>query len=174
MPWEWPRAVPIEQSCRSSQLRLRPLWFPPPSGLELAPPLESRPSPAPTWNHTDTALEAVFWTTFAMEWLQTLEVARHPYWCISSPCVEGLLPDGSLVVVPSRDYRFDRYTERNPLLGRHPNARRVNAYFVATGLTYHLVTRKLSTRWRRAATLTAISLEVVTVNGNIHAGIRIR
>ena len=112
--------------------------LPLPAGLHLAPPLGSRPNPAPTWNQTDTALEAVFWTTFAVDWLQTLEVARHPYWCISTPCVEGVLPDGSLVVVPSRDYRFDRYSERNPLLGRHPNTRRVNAYFLATGLTYYL------------------------------------
>ncbi|MCX6546490.1 MAG: hypothetical protein NTW40_00325 [Acidobacteria bacterium] len=148
--------------------------LPPPTGLHLAPPLGSRPSPAATWTHTDTALEAVFWTTFAVDWLQTLEVARHPYWCISTPCIQGVLPDGSPVVVPAREDRFDRFSERNPLLGRHPSVRRVNAYFLATGLTYYLVTRKLSTRWRRAVTLTAISLEVITVNGNIQAGIRIR
>lgn len=148
--------------------------LPPPEGLHLAPPLDSNPGLSGSWSHADTALEAIFWTTFAVDWLQTLEIARHPYWCVTTPCAVGVLPDGSRVVVPSREDRFDRYMERNPLLGRHPDARRVNAYFLATGLTYYLVTRRLSVRWRRVVTLSAISLEVVTVNGNIQAGIRLR
>ena len=160
----------MERSCRCLRFRLRPWWHPPPIGLELAPPLGSRPSPTPTSNHADTALEAVFWTTFALDWLQALEVARHLTGASALPVWKA----SCLMVVPSRDYRFDRYSERDPLLGRHPNARRVNAYFVATGLTYYLVTRKLSTRSRPAVTLTAIALEVITVNGNIQAGILIR
>ena len=148
--------------------------LPPPAGLNLAPPLASQPSPAPSWNHTDTALEAVFWTTFAVDWLQTLEVARHPQWCISIPYSQELTSSGCVVTRPAQVVHPERYTEHNPLLGRHPSARKVNAYFLATGLTYYVVTRKLSTRWRRGVTLTAISLEVLAVNGNIQAGIRIR
>lgn len=148
--------------------------LPPPVALRLdPPPVPAAPAGAP-WTRTDVALDATFWALFAVDWLQTLEVARHPTWTVALPCSQAVGADGSLINLPPRVVHLDRYTEHNPLLGRHPSVPKVHAYFLAAGLGYVLATRTFLPQWRRGITLTAVSLEALSVNGNIQAGIRIR
>ena len=147
---------------------------PPPVALQLAPPETPRaPAERPS-SRAEVALEAAFWTLFAVDWVQTLEVARHPTWAVPLPCSQAVGADGSLVNLPPRVVHLDRYTERNPLLGRHPSVQKVHAYFLAAGVGYVLMTRTFAPRWRRGITLSALSLEALSVNGNIQAGIRLR
>ena len=53
------------------------------------------------WDRTDSLLLGTALTTLAIDWGQTRDVARRP----------------------------ERYTEANPILGRHPRVSRVDRYF---------------------------------------------
>lgn len=82
----------------------------------------------------------------AVDWLQTLDIARQPW----------------------------RFTETNPLLGKHPSVGRVNT-MIGLGLAANLAVSRLHNRhFRRIVWAVILGAELKAVSGNIVSGVRMR
>lgn len=83
-------------------------------------------------------------TLHAVDYLQTLEIARNP----------------------------DRFYERNPLLGRHPSQTAVAGYFLGTGaLLYTACNSGWGGDWLKYGW---IAVEVGAVANNVAIGVKLR
>ena len=109
-----------------------------------------------TLSRQDIALEAVYQLTAAADWGQTRWMTQHWHWAEPGP-------RGSL-------HPKERH-EINPLLGDHPSIGRVNAYFLACGITHALITAALPARWRPYWQGAGIVLEVSFVAHNAALGV---
>ena len=100
-------------------------------------PFASRASDGRAWTKTDTAFEATFLLTLALDYGQTRT------W-ISNPNVH----------------------EVNPILGREPSAGKVRVYFLACAVGHVAVARLLPNPYRRIWQAVWIGVEGVTVYNN--------
>lgn len=73
-----------------------------------------------SWTATDTTLQVTYLTLHAMDWAQTLHIARNP----------------------------EQYCEMNNFLGEHPSEGRVNSYFALTAIAQTGLTYILPKPWR--------------------------
>lgn len=101
-------------------------------------------SPASDWTKADTAREATYLALHVADWGQTRDIANNPgYW------------------------------ETNPILGEHPSIRRVDTYFVFTGILHVGVAYLLPSRWREAFQLTTTGIEAAFVYSNNSIGLKV-
>ncbi len=98
-----------------------------------------------TWTATDTTLQVTYLTLHAMDWAQTLHIARNP----------------------------QRYYETNHSLGQHPSEGRVNSYFALTGIANTALTVALPKPWRTGWQVGIIVHDYTYVQHNHRIGIGI-
>jgi hypothetical protein len=73
-----------------------------------------------------------------------------------------------------RDCSVGCYTERNPILGRHPTRARMNAYFALTPVVTYLVLDNINSESRTWALRGLTAIEIAAVGNNIHLGLSVR
>lgn len=88
-------------------------------------------------------LEVAYQVAAAADWMQTITIARNP----------------------------DTWHETNPILGQHPSAAQVNAYFVACGLLHVAITKALPADYAAVWQFVTISVEAGFVTHNRSLGI---
>ena len=98
-----------------------------------------------SWTWTDTGLEATYLTLHAMDWSQTLHIARNP----------------------------QTYSEMNSILGPHPSTGRVNSYYALTGALHVGAAYFLPKPYRTVFQSTWIIIEYDWVQHNRRHGIGI-
>lgn len=115
--------------------------------LATAPPTEPE---GWRWTARDLALQATFALTMAVDWRQTLAIARGP--------------------------RFEGYTleESNPILGPRPSASRVTAYFAATTALHAGLALALPHPWRTWWQLVGLGVETHAIGRNVANGVTVR
>jgi len=101
---------------------------------------------ADKWSRQDYQLEAVCLVLKAVDWRQTVYIAKHPV----------------------------RYKEWNPVLGKHPSKSQVNTYFALTAVGHVFVTHVLPAKWRSYWQCFWIGLSGYNVARNVSIGIKIR
>lgn len=96
------------------------------------------------WDKTEIALETAALTLHMVDWSQTLKIARNPA----------------------------EYTERNPLLGRHPSEGKVNIFMGVWLIIQPVIANALPHDWRKGfiALTAAVKLGCVLNNANIGLG----
>ena len=129
--------------------------------------------PDQAWGKVDVALESAFWTSFVVDWAQTRYIAKNGY-RYTRIWAHHEVVDGVDTIVPTRDGDWEFMTERNPILGKHPSLRRVDAYFILSGVAHVAIARSLPERWRRVFLVSAVTLEAYCVGNNIRLGVRLR
>jgi len=92
------------------------------------------------WTKTDKAMEGVYMALHAMDWNQT------------------------------RNADWDKFYEKNPILGSAPSKLKTDLYFLTTGLLHPLVTHILPQEWRVYWQSITIGMEVYTVGNNFRIG----
>lgn len=100
---------------------------------------------ADKWTQEDKALQVGVTVLTAVDWLQTRAIAKNP----------------------------DKHWEFNPLLGEHPNVRRVDRYFFCSVIIKNLVTHILPQEWRKAWQGFCIGASSALIVGNDSVGISI-
>lgn len=100
---------------------------------------------ASDWKETDTERQLVYLILHAVDWGQTRNIAKNP----------------------------DDYYEFNPLLGRHPSAKRVDSYMLVSGLTHTAISYVLPSDWRHAFQRVTLSVKAGFVQHNFSIGLRI-
>jgi hypothetical protein len=104
--------------------------------------------------------------------MQTRTIAREGYTTVSVQ--EQTVKSATCeYTVHAYQQTMENRTERNPILGRHPNTRRVDMYFALSGITYAFMTRNLPEKWRRAYMITSVTVEAFCVGNNIRLGVRV-
>jgi transcriptional regulator with XRE-family HTH domain len=101
---------------------------------------------AADWDSDERALAVVAVAATVADWGQTLYIAENPQL---------------------------NYYEKNPFLGDHPSRAQVNRYFAGALVGGAILAHQLPPRWRKLFLGTVAVLEVRTVAGNFHAGIKI-
>jgi hypothetical protein len=96
------------------------------------------------WNARDTVLEGAMLALLVVDWRQTRNIAAHP----------------------------SLWEETNPILGAHPSAARVDAWFAASAVAHVAAAYVLPPRWRTPFQLLSISAEGLCVSRNFAIGIR--
>lgn len=81
----------------------------------------------------------------AIDYGQTLEIARHP----------------------------DKYKELNPILGKHPSVNNVNIYMITTALLHPIISYILPKEYRVIWQYVTISTSTICVINNYSIGIKI-
>jgi hypothetical protein len=109
------------------------------------PPL-SREGNSDDWTKTDTAREVVWMILHAVDWGQTLEIARHP----------------------------DDFREMNPILGTHPTVGRVNLYMGAWALAHPAISYLLPGDWRKTWQYLTIGVSFTSTANNFNLGLRVK
>lgn len=74
----------------------------------------------------------------------------------------------------TRDFngrQFETYSETNIFLGRHPNSKKINEYFIAGGLAHLAVSYIIPRSWRPTWRMITIGYEANTVAHNISVGV---
>ncbi len=97
------------------------------------------------WTKGDTARQLTYATLHAMDWSQSLHIARNP----------------------------DQYQEANPLLGKHPTVGRVNSYMATSLLVHTSIAYALPKKYREAWQYVWIGFKAGLVYHNHSIGIRI-
>lgn len=98
------------------------------------------------WTKTDTAREVVWMALHAVDWGQTLEIARNP-----------------------RDY-----SEMNPVLGDHPSVGKVNLYMGAWAVAHPLVSYLLPRTWRDTWQYLTIGVSFTCTANNFNLGLKVK
>ena len=97
------------------------------------------------WTPADTRREWGYQGIQAIDYLQTMNIARHP----------------------------DQWHEYNIILGPHPSQRRVTAYFVSTAALHYTISRALTEEYRADWQNITIGFETGVVARNFSLGIRV-
>lgn len=84
-----------------------------------------------SWSQETTARELCFLYTLSKDWQQTLDIARNP----------------------------SVYSEKNPVLGSHPDVNNVNLYFASCAATHALVSYMLPPEYSEIWQLTWIGIQ---------------
>ena len=108
-------------------------------------PAEYKKHDPSAWTWGDTVLQTIYTTFHVMDWSQTLHIARNP----------------------------QKFTEANPILGKHPSEGRVNSYFALTLLGHTGISYLLPKPYRTIWQGTWIYVEYDVVQQNREAGIGI-
>ena len=115
----------------------------------------ARPHPTNQWTTMDTLLEVSWQIVHAMDWGQTLEIARHP----------------------------QQWYERNPVLGRHPSVGQVHAYMSAWAVLHPVVSVLLPTQAellgmtlhpRQLWQMVTLTVSTTAVVSNVHLGVHVK
>ena len=98
------------------------------------------------WSDADKAREIVFVALQYKDWSQTRYISDHP----------------------------DMYYEKNaaPIIGKHPNHARVDAWFAFTTVANIFIVNALPSKYRPWFQYLSIGLEAHTVHANIKIGIK--
>ena len=100
---------------------------------------------ADPWSSSDVNLEVLYATTLALDWAQTRDIARQPH------C----------------------FREQNGMMRKHPSAREVDVYFLASLALHVAVVHHLPRRLRPYYQLGTVAFEVAWVRHNFSMGIRV-
>jgi len=103
------------------------------------------PLQAMAWDKNDTRREVAWQIIHAIDYGQTLDIAKNPH----------------------------RFTEGNPILGRHPSTDQVHAYMLTGALLHYAVARKLKPKYRKLFQYVSIGLSGSCVVSNARIGIKI-
>ena len=95
------------------------------------------------WTTQNTVLEIVYQTAAFVDWKQT------------------------------RALESFGHSETNPLLGAHPSAGKVNAYFIGCAIGHLLIAYLLPEKWRLAFQAASVFIEIDVVRHNYGVGIRV-
>jgi hypothetical protein len=95
------------------------------------------------WDTQDSLREGAMLTLLVFDWAQTRTIAAHPA----------------------------RWNEMNPILGSHPSAARVDAWFAASAVLHVVAAYALPPRWRTPFQLVSIQAEGLVVSRNVAIGI---
>jgi hypothetical protein len=106
------------------------------------------------WTKSEVALEATYQTLLFIDWKQTSEF--HRFVIINS--------DGSSYQVH----------ERNAFLGSDPKQATINAFCILSSIGHFILSHTMKNRDRKLWQIATIGIEVLAVNGNYNAKIRIR
>ncbi|MGB8408714.1 MAG: hypothetical protein WCE58_02235 [Gallionella sp.] len=98
---------------------------------------------ADEWTTGDTYRETTYLTFLAIDWAQTRGFLREP----------------------------QRYSERNPLLGAHPEQSHLDAAIILTGTVHYLFAKTLPEKYRATFQYISIGVEVGAVAHNYSIGI---
>lgn len=96
------------------------------------------------WTRADTVREAAFAGLEAVDWGQTRNIAKHP----------------------------EKWTEVNPILGKHPTVGEVDRYFAASLLAHAAVSAALPNPWRKRWQYLTSGFEMIMIGNNLAIGIR--
>ncbi len=99
---------------------------------------------APPFSRADWAWQAAATASLAVDWAQSRDSARHP-----------------------------ALFETNLIMGRHPSASTVNAYFIASAVLDAGIARLLPPPWRRAWQVGTVGVEIVAIRRNALLGVHI-
>jgi len=99
--------------------------------------------PFDPWNKTDLALEGAYLAGHAIDWAQTITIARNP----------------------------DKWHEHNPALGKHPKAGQVNLVMGIMAVVQPIIAHLLPNPYRRIYIGTTLAAKVFCVGNNLAAGI---
>ena len=100
--------------------------------------------PGEKWTKTNYALHGVMTTTMAADWLQTKEIARN-----------------------------DRWHEKNKILGKHPNQKEVNLYFLGAWIFNTGITHFTKSQFRFVPQIGVTAIHGKAVIDNHNLGIRV-
>ena len=114
-----------------------------------------------TWTGTDTALQAVFIVTVAMDWSQTLEISRT--------CDRPRFYARETHITE----RPRVYEEGNPFLGHCPSEGRINAWMPAGIIAHTAIAYLLPRPYRTIWQSFWIGAETATVQNNRRIGLGI-
>ena len=95
------------------------------------------------WTRADTYRHAVLTTVMAVDYAQTMRIARNP----------------------------DNYNEHNPILGKHPSELEVTGYFAAAYALSTVVATALPIPYRGYFQYIVIGIESVAVANNLSIGL---
>lgn len=96
-----------------------------------------------SWSQETTARELCFLYTLSNDWQQTLDIAKNP----------------------------DKYSERNPILGSHPDVSSVNLYFATCAATHALVAYMLPPKLSKIWQVTWIGIQSDVTDKNNENGL---
>jgi len=113
------------------------------SALLLLLPFLCACSTAHKWTKTDKILETSYLVLHTVDWLQT------------------------------RNADWDRFYERNPILGKKPSTSEVDLYFLLTVLLHPLVTHIIPQKYRLYWLIPTIGMQVIVVGNNFRIGMGI-
>lgn len=102
----------------------------------------TKPALADDWTTEDSYRQAGVYTVLALDWAQTRDIKNHP-----------------------------KFSERNPILGKHPTDKQVNSYFLAVGLAHTAIAYNLPPTWRRGFQYATIAIQVVQIIKNKRSGV---
>lgn len=97
------------------------------------------------WTRADTLREGAFMAILAADYLQTRQISDHP----------------------------ERWIETNPLLGEHPDQRRVATHFALAAAGHYLIARALPAHYRELWQITTTMVQVGFVANNLSLGIKV-
>jgi hypothetical protein len=101
---------------------------------------------ADPWSNTDIAMATTAIASLAIDWRQTKQISSHP----------------------------DRWSEANPILGRHPSNNQVDLYFAGSTVVLITIANFLPSNWRKVLLGGIIIGESKSIINNIGNGISIR
>jgi hypothetical protein len=99
---------------------------------------------ADKWSTQDKSLEATYLVLKFVDWRQTRYIAKNP----------------------------DKYYEMNPMLGKHPSTKEVDAYFITTAILHPIVSHYLPKKYRTWWQAITITMSGTCVVNNFAVGIK--
>lgn len=101
---------------------------------------------AEEWTTQDTQRESVFVAITAIDWSQTLQIAKRP----------------------------DHYYETNIILGNHPSDSRINTLIPTAMLAHYYIATLLPRGYREAWQYAFIAVETNAVSNNFSIGLNVK
>ena len=99
--------------------------------------------PFGSWNQETTARELCFLFSLSKDWKQTLDISKNP----------------------------DKFSEANPILGEHPDERKVHVYFAGCALTHALIAYMLPPEYSKIWQVTWIGIQSSVTDHNHENGL---
>jgi len=96
-----------------------------------------------TWTKQDTYRHAALTTLFAVDYAQTMKIAREP----------------------------NRFEEKNPIIGSHPNEQEVTLYFAGTYALTTVTAMFIPPKYRRWFQYIVIGGQSVCILNNLYVGL---
>jgi hypothetical protein len=119
------------------------------------------------WTKEDTNRQIIFTVITLVDWGQTRTIATEGI----NLQIPVFNPDGTQTTINVFVYK---YTEINPLLGKHPSIELVNTYFPVCMIGNYYIAKKLEGNWRKWWQILSITTETYFVTRNINIGVTIK